>query len=189
MIKNNDNSTGVLRDKYDEQGNETTEFIELSIYNETETEYYIDTDTIRTGDILIKPDSNDRYTVSKTDTLIGVYNINKGYADFRQVKILYQNDEYAIVRSNTMYGLNVYDYIILDSSVIDAEASNKPVTNSDESSNESSIDSSGSESSEEEATTANSDASVEETSEDIPEEENGDELNEGSNEGSELSSS
>lgn len=189
MIKNNDNSTGVLRDKYDEQGNETTEFIELSIYNETETEYYIDTDTIRTGDILIKPDSNDRYTVSKTDTLIGVYNINKGYADFRQVKILYQNDEYAIVRSNTMYGLNVYDYIILDSSVIDADASNKPVTNSDDSSKESSIDSPGSESSEEEAKTANSDASVEETSEDIPEEENGDELNEDSNEGSELSSS
>ena len=124
LINNNDNTSGVLREKYDEQGNATTEFVSLNVYNETDTEYYIDTDTLRAGDTLIKPDSNERYTVSKTDTLIGVYNINKGYADFRQVKILYQNDEYAIVRSNTMYGLNVYDYIVLDSSTVD-ESSGK----------------------------------------------------------------
>ncbi len=119
LIKNNDNTSGVLRSKYDEQGNETTEFVKLSVYNETETEYYIDTDILRAGDTLVKPDSTERYTVSKTDTLIGVYNINKGYADFRQVKILYQNDEYAIVKSNTTYGLNVYDYIVLDSATVD----------------------------------------------------------------------
>ena len=122
LINNNDNTSGVLREKYDEQGNATTEFVSLNVYNETDTEYYIDTDTLRAGDTLIKPDSNERYTVSKTDTLIGVYNINKGYADFRQVKILYQNDEYAIVRSNTMYGLNVYDYIVLDSSTVDEKS-------------------------------------------------------------------
>ena len=54
------------------------------------------------------------YTVSKRGGLIGVYNINKGYADFKQIQILYQNDEYSIVKSNTEYGLNVYDYIALD---------------------------------------------------------------------------
>ena len=41
-------------------------------------------------------------------------NINKGYADFRQIVILYQNEEYAIVKSNTTYGLNEYDYIALN---------------------------------------------------------------------------
>ncbi len=125
IVKNNDNTTGVLKDKYDEQGNETTELLEMPIYNETDTDYYIDTEVLRPGDILIKPDSNDRFTISKTDSLIGVYNINKGYADFRQVKILYQNDEYSIVRSNTMYGLNTYDYIILDSTTVDKDG--KPV--------------------------------------------------------------
>ncbi|WP_158588650.1 HlyD family efflux transporter periplasmic adaptor subunit [Butyrivibrio sp. X503] len=119
VIKNNDNTFAVLKDKYDEQGNETSELMNMSIYNETETDYYIDTDVLRPGDILIKPDSNDRFTISKTDSLIGVYNINKGYADFRQIKILYQNDEYSIVRSNTMYGLNTYDYIVLDSATVD----------------------------------------------------------------------
>ena len=137
VIKNNDNSTGVLRVKYDEQGNETSEIVGVSIYNETETDYYIDTDTLRSGDTLIKTDSNDRYTVSKTDSLIGVYNINKGYADFRQISILYQNEEYSIVRSNTTYGLNVYDYIVLDSTTVDANA--KSAQESSSASEESSI--------------------------------------------------
>ena len=53
-------------------------------------------------------------TVSKRATLIGVYNINKGYADFKQITILDQNDEYAIVEPNMKYGLSVYDYIVLN---------------------------------------------------------------------------
>mgnify|MGYP005912872481 CR=1 FL=1 len=39
-------------------------------------------------------------------------------ADFKQINILYQNDEYSIVRANTTYGLNVYDYIVLDGSAV-----------------------------------------------------------------------
>ena len=52
--------------------------------------------------------------VSKRATLTGVYNVNNGFADFRQINILSQNDEYSIVSSNTRYGLNVYDYIALN---------------------------------------------------------------------------
>jgi hypothetical protein len=132
----------VLRSKYDEQGNETSEFVNLSIYNETETEYYVDTSQLRSGDNLIKPDSNDRYIVSKTDTLVGVYNINKGYADFRQIRILYSNEEYSIVKSNTMYGLNVYDYIVLDASVVDEDGTSVYTNNSNaESAADSSVES------------------------------------------------
>ena len=85
--------------------------------------YYLGTENLRSGDNLILTDSNQRYTISKTDTLIGVYNINKGYADFRQISILYQNDEYSIVKSNTTYGLNVFDYIVLDASTVDQNSS------------------------------------------------------------------
>ena len=56
------------------------------------------------------------YPVSLKGELIGVYYINKGYADFRQINILSQNDEYAIVSPNTTYGLMEYDYIALDAS-------------------------------------------------------------------------
>lgn len=61
---------------------------------------------------------NEEYAISRIGNLMGVYNINKGYADFRRIIILYQNDEYAIVKSNTEYGLNVYDYIVLDSNTV-----------------------------------------------------------------------
>ena len=114
----NSNNFGVLLETYDENGNATTKFVETNIYDETETEYYLDDSVLRAGNYLLKPDSADKYAVSKTGSLIGVYNINKGYADFKQVSILYQNDEYSIVKSNTSYGLNVYDYIVLDAATV-----------------------------------------------------------------------
>ncbi len=115
----NSSAYGVMRETYLENGTPSTEFIETTIYNNTDGEYYLDDSTLRLGDRLIKPDSTETYTISKQGSLIGVYNINKGYADFKQVVILYQNDEYAIVQSNTAYGLNVYDYIVLDASTVD----------------------------------------------------------------------
>ena len=69
---------------------------------------------VESGDILFREDSEESFTVSRRATLIGVYNMNKGYADFKQINILYQNDEYAIVKPNTKYGLSVYDYIVLN---------------------------------------------------------------------------
>ena len=60
----------------------------------------------------------DKDTISKTGTLVGVYNINKGYAEFREVNILYQNDKYSIVKPNTTYGLSTYDYIVLDAAAV-----------------------------------------------------------------------
>ncbi len=112
-------SNGVMRETYKEDGTQTVEFIETTIYNETETEYYLDDMVLRLGDRIIEPDSNNEYTLSKRGSLTGVYNINKGYADFKQINILYQNDEYAIVKSNTQYGLSVYDYIVLDASTVE----------------------------------------------------------------------
>ena len=84
-------------------------------------EYYVDADVLKSGDHLIMTDSTETYTVSKRATLIGVYNMNKGYADLRQIEIRYQNDEYAIVKSNTSYGLNVYDLIVQDASCVSAD--------------------------------------------------------------------
>ena len=66
----------------------------------------------------MKPESTEKFAISKTGSLTGVYNINKGYADFKQVNVLYENEEYSIVRSNTVYGLNVYDHIVLDASLV-----------------------------------------------------------------------
>lgn len=115
----NSDSYGVMRETFDENGNATTEFIETTIYNATENEYYLDDSQLRIGDYILKPDSTEKESISKRGSLIGVYNVNKGYADFKQINILYQNDEYSIVKSNTQYGLNVYDYIVLDAASVE----------------------------------------------------------------------
>jgi len=115
----NSNSYGVMLETYGEDGTAKTEFTETTIYGETETEYYLDDMILRIGNYILKPESMEKYAISKRGSLTGVYNINKGYADFKQINILYQNDEYAIVKSNTQYGLNVYDYIVLDSEAVE----------------------------------------------------------------------
>ena len=90
------------------------------IYPESlkEGKYYLDDISLSVGARLLKPDSNDSFTVSEKAALTGVYNMNKGYADFKQITVKKQNDSYAIVESNTQYGLNVYDYIVLNASAV-----------------------------------------------------------------------
>lgn len=114
----NSGKDGVLLETYDDEGNAITEFVATTIYDATDTEYYLDDSVLRPGNYIVKPESTEKYAISKTGSLTGVYNINKGYADFKQVSILSKNEEYAIVKSNTVYGLNVYDYIVLDASTV-----------------------------------------------------------------------
>ena len=120
MTAAGDGEPGVLRQTYLEDGSVSSEFIKSPIYkNDEETgDVYLETDVLRAGDVLIKPESMEQFIVGKMGSLIGVYNINKGYADFKRIEILYQNEEYSIVKSNTMYGLTVYDYIVLDASTV-----------------------------------------------------------------------
>lgn len=101
----------------DAQGNEITE-------NTQDTSgglCYVDKDTLNEGDILIKPDSGETFTVGQVDNLQGAYNINQGYAVFRQIKILDQNEEYCIVEEGTSYGLRAFDYIARDGSTVSEE--------------------------------------------------------------------
>ena len=54
-----------------------------------------------------------------TQTVQGVYNINRGYAVFRRIEILSSNDEYYTIKKGTDYGLSVYDHIVLDANAVD----------------------------------------------------------------------
>lgn len=111
---------GVYKQVYNEDGTVSVQLVEMDLYNFDEVNrfYYLDNTLLSAGDILHRNDSQDTYVVSHRATLIGVYNINKGYADFKQISILYQNEEYAIVKPNTEYGLRVYDYIVLDAEAV-----------------------------------------------------------------------
>lgn len=113
--------SGVLRETYNEDGSVIPEFVPVNIYSEEEDQYYVDDSVLRVGDNLLKADSSASFTVSKAGTLVGVYNINKGYADFKQIQVLNQNEEYSIVKSNTNYGLVAYDHIVLDAESVDED--------------------------------------------------------------------
>ncbi len=109
----NSGDPGFNRETYLEDGTLSTEFVPATIYNKEDGYLYVDESVFRVGDYVLKPEDDERYPISKQASLIGVYNINKGYADFKQITILNQNEEYAIVKSNSEYGLAVYDYIAL----------------------------------------------------------------------------
>lgn len=117
VLPEGDNGKGqVLRQYVMENGEISSKFYEISLYSydRESREYYVDATILEASDVLLKEDGQDTFMVSRRATLTGVYNVNNGYADFRQISILSQNDEYAIVKANTQYGLNVYDYIALN---------------------------------------------------------------------------
>lgn len=120
FVKGGDsNQEGLLVERTDSDGKKITEFVTPTIYYETEELYYIDGEDVSGDDVLLKPDSSATYTVGRnTAVLRGVYNINKGYAVFKQIDILYQNEEYTIVRTGTTYGIALYDHIALDGTKI-----------------------------------------------------------------------
>lgn len=89
-------------------------FENTTIYYENDDYYYIDSENVSEGDKIVMVNSSDTYTIgSETDDLQGVYNVNKGYAIFKQIDIIYQNSDYSIVKTGTDYGLALYDRIVL----------------------------------------------------------------------------
>ncbi len=105
-------------ESYMETGERTIKKQEVSPYSLKDGKYYLDDINLTLGTRLLMADSAETYTISEKASLTGVYNMNKGYADFKQITVKDQNETYAIVESNTMYGLNVYDYIVLNASAV-----------------------------------------------------------------------
>ena len=114
----NSSSSGVM--VQDKDGNAS--FHAVDIYNTSDDgEVYLSRDGIERGAVLVKPESTETYTVEETRPLTGVYNINRGYAVFKKVVILCENDEYYIVQEGDDYGLANYDHIVQDGSGIHSD--------------------------------------------------------------------
>lgn len=111
----NSHDSGVLRQTINKDGKTITEFLSVNIYYENEEIVYLDPDIFTNGDVLLKPESTEVYTLRDKKELKGVYNINKGYAVFKQINILAESEEYCIVEEGNDYGLSNYDHIALDS--------------------------------------------------------------------------
>lgn len=118
--------------------NNSTEFVNATIYKNTEKldeeknsgdspdtkeegYCYVDKQTFQEGDTLVTPNESGTFVVGEIDYLEGVYSMNKGYAVFRQIDILDQNEEYCIVSSETPYGIEQFDRIVEDGESVKEE--------------------------------------------------------------------
>lgn len=115
---NNSSEEGLMVRRTEKNGAVTDSFVTTNIYFATEYAYYVDEENLQDGDVVLKPNSSDTYTIHETAKLEGIFCINKGYAVFRQIDVIYQNAEYSIIRSGTEYGVSLYDHIALNGSAV-----------------------------------------------------------------------
>lgn len=128
-------NTGFIMEEKTKSGKNASVFKDVSIYakiedpvtdqtkksSETTYTYYVDKSAFKEGDAIVNQETGERYIIGETDTLEGVYCINKGYAVFRRIEVLDQNEEYAIVSRNTDYGLYRYDHIVKNADKVKEE--------------------------------------------------------------------
>lgn len=130
--------SGFLAESSDKNGNSATAFVNADIYAKVEEEstqppgdekeaeetsyvYYVDKKNFREGDVIVCPEDQSRYVIKDVGVLEGVYCTNQGYAVFRRIELLDQNEEYAIVSRNTSYGLSRYDHIVRNADQVSEE--------------------------------------------------------------------
>jgi hypothetical protein len=101
-----------------DDGSSTVKYVTANVYDYDEEDgvYLVDRQLLNEGDVILLEDSVKQMLLQEKDleTLHGVYNINKGYAVFREITVIDENEEYCIVESNNIYGLAAYDYIVLN---------------------------------------------------------------------------
>lgn len=122
VIGGDSDETGFSKEVVDENNQKTIKFIAPEIYYADEENYYIDDENIKKGDILIKNESTETFTIGQTSSLEGVFNVNNGYCVFRRIEKLSESGDYFLVRTNTSYGLKVYDHIVIDGSMVKEDA-------------------------------------------------------------------
>ncbi len=120
---NEDDSSEVsfIKVTYRSDGSQQEETVTTNAYDHTDEGYLISTDLLANGDYIRQSGTDKRFTVTEEDltAIQGVYNINKGYAEFRRVNIIDQNEEFCVVEPNNLFGLAAHDYIVLDASQVD----------------------------------------------------------------------
>ena len=114
--------SGFMLSGRNKKGNSTKTFVSAGIYGrdeitDKETQktsyiYYVDKNKFKEGDALVDPDSGEKFIIGDTEVLEGVFCINQGYAVFRRIEILDENEEYAVVSKETYNGLVRYDRIV-----------------------------------------------------------------------------
>ena len=102
---------------------EKTQFVDLSIVTGDEDAVYIEQvgASVKLGDVILQGtgENASQYTLSELEPHAGVYVANSSVADFTVIHILEQNQEYAIVETGNIIGLQPFDTIVSDAKNIE----------------------------------------------------------------------
>lgn len=102
---------------YKYNANSPKSMLTCNLSKEDDKYYYISIDDslskLRFGDVLTNR-YGDTYSLSEVKELSGVYNMNKGYAIFKNVDVIDRTNEYAIVKKGIVNSISLYDRIALD---------------------------------------------------------------------------
>ena len=117
-VGGNSSDEGFLKQVKNKDGQLETVFFVADLYKEEDGYYYVLANNFDIGDKIVIPSTGDTYMINETIPLEGVYSVNKGYAVFKLVEVLYKNEDYCIIKTNTSYGVSNYDHIVLDGSEV-----------------------------------------------------------------------
>ncbi len=117
-------NNGLNKLVYDEKGNKTVVYVDTDVYYIENDYAYIAADgKLTAGDTI--QNNADTTVISKISTLIGVYNVNKGYPLFRRVEVISDTEsDYYLISDKTEFGLSEYDNIALNGNIIEDEHNN-----------------------------------------------------------------
>lgn len=89
-------------------------FQSINIYYQDTDSVYLLVEDVGENQIILQEETSDKLDLSETlVALDGVYNVNKGYAQYKVVWILTSSPEYYIVDDTKSYSITNYDHIAL----------------------------------------------------------------------------
>lgn len=113
-IGGDDETKGVLKVSYDDNGSRSTVFLSLDDYSVTDGKYCVEQSVLKPGDVISNPANNKDVTLQSVTSMEGVYCVNTGYCVFKRIEKIYENNEYTIVSPDTKGGISNYDHIIVN---------------------------------------------------------------------------
>lgn len=108
----------VIKQTSTNDDSDSVKYITTTVYKEEEKYFLVDSAQVSAGDVILMEGASKSYTIGENEALEGVYNINKGYAVFREITVVDENEEYCIVEEGATFGLSQYDHIALDASTV-----------------------------------------------------------------------
>lgn len=90
----------------------------VKVYRADEKNAYISSSELSVGDIIANLEKTEQFALKETTSIQGVYMVNRGYAEFKQIEVEERNEDYCIISADKS-DVVLYDRVILNSNTIE----------------------------------------------------------------------